>query len=230
MTLDSTGGTVPNDDVRIAKTLTGKYHVHYACPHCKEVLKNPIEQAGQTDHCPNCHRGFTVPGKEMVDELLKKIDDRKRQADAARMDKEKRQAKREMKRETVTQSDPDSISVSPVQQSQPESSQTTTPPFYPTRSSPGYAGQVDTFHRTRFEVFLQLGAAIEFVLTKAWAFWMIFYFGTGIRFQSGNAIGATANTLELGFVVFVAWMNAIFVAFIFVYVKLRQIARIQAAK
>ena len=36
--------------------------VRYDCPNCSSRLSSPLDDAGTTDKCPDCHSGFTVPG------------------------------------------------------------------------------------------------------------------------------------------------------------------------
>ena len=56
-------------DYKVTKGLLGgKRQVKYACPQCGEGLHSPLEDAGNSDTCPACGVGFTVPGER---ELLK---------------------------------------------------------------------------------------------------------------------------------------------------------------
>ena len=43
--------------------LGGGNHVHYACPKCARDLHSPLEEAGQSDSCPDCAARFVVPGE-----------------------------------------------------------------------------------------------------------------------------------------------------------------------
>ena len=56
-------------DFEVNRSITGKWQVHYECPQCGEALVNELEDAGQTDTCPNCEFGFVVPGQQVKQEV-----------------------------------------------------------------------------------------------------------------------------------------------------------------
>jgi hypothetical protein len=83
--------------------------------------------------------------------------------------------------------------------------------------------------RTIAEWLLAIFGIVEFLCFKVLVF-LELGAGIGRRFRDDNAVGATANAMELGVLVLAAWLNAIFVALIFIYIKIRQQTRIQAFK
>lgn len=49
-----------------------KIKVEYKCPRCGTQLKNPIEEAGTRDQCPECGGEFEVPGKSELEKFTQR--------------------------------------------------------------------------------------------------------------------------------------------------------------
>src|SRR2546428_395128 len=49
---------------QITKGFWGRVIVAYECPRCKTGLTSPIDDAGNSDACPECGATFMVPGSD----------------------------------------------------------------------------------------------------------------------------------------------------------------------
>jgi hypothetical protein len=79
--------------VDVTKNIFGKLRVGYDCPNCRERLRSPLRDAGNSDICPNCHTQFTVPGTDAL----------RRQQEHLRAQKERKQAESQRKAEQLGQ-------------------------------------------------------------------------------------------------------------------------------
>jgi len=50
--------------LEITRSFWGTYRVRYDCPGCGERLRSPLDDVGKNDTCPDCRKGFIVPGAE----------------------------------------------------------------------------------------------------------------------------------------------------------------------
>jgi hypothetical protein len=81
---------------QVKKKVTGGYSVGYACPHCSTALVSSLDEAGTSQACPNCNKGFVVPGKAEREEIKAKQELEKRakaQAQAEQQQLEREKAK-----------------------------------------------------------------------------------------------------------------------------------------
>ena len=81
----------------VRKSLSGDMVVKYRCPRCNANLTSPLEEAGQSDECPECQISFTVPGQSERQKWAaqaaakleeKKARDRERREEARRWEAE----------------------------------------------------------------------------------------------------------------------------------------------
>jgi len=56
-------------NVRVTRSITGKYRISFDCPGCEERLRCPLSDAGKDDNCPECGATFTVPGAQQREEI-----------------------------------------------------------------------------------------------------------------------------------------------------------------
>jgi predicted RNA-binding Zn-ribbon protein involved in translation (DUF1610 family) len=75
-----------NRRLEIKQGLLGRYTLSYDCPHCSSPLKSALDEAGTSQPCPDCGRGFTVPGKEERDRIRS---EQERDAQVRREEKER---------------------------------------------------------------------------------------------------------------------------------------------
>jgi len=207
---------------RLSKTLTGKLNVHYQCPKCKEGLKNSLDDAGATDTCPKCNSSFVVPGAAKKKEF--EIEQRRREAEEKAKKIEKLKEREEQKQAA--------IQVMQMEEQKEEAVNVQPTPVVPTNTArPSakfeYPAIEIPIRRTFSESLLAVFGLVQFVWFTLFIF-NKFERGMGRRFQDDNAIGATANATELGVLALAAWLNAIFVVLIFIYIKVSQQTRIQA--
>ncbi|MBL4883703.1 MAG: hypothetical protein JKY95_04075 [Planctomycetaceae bacterium] len=64
--------TAKIQEVKIKKTMTGRVKLHYPCPACKAKLNSSRHDIGKTDNCPECGTEFLLCPE--IEELLEKID------------------------------------------------------------------------------------------------------------------------------------------------------------
>lgn len=90
--------------IKYSRNRRGLYSVHYKCPHCRSALRNPLDEAGCEDRCPDCEKTFKVPGsnnKAKVREILAKevTEQRKQQKQREKEQQEQRDKKRQQRTE-----------------------------------------------------------------------------------------------------------------------------------
>jgi hypothetical protein len=53
----------------VSKDWFGRQSVKYECPYCGDRLRSPLREAGNQDRCPTCQRAYTVPGREVLNQV-----------------------------------------------------------------------------------------------------------------------------------------------------------------
>ncbi len=76
--------------------LTGAVTVHFACPACKAGINSPVDDAGNTDKCPDCGTDFRVPGME-----ARRAEDVRRKAKQAEQRAAEERAQQQRKEEAA---------------------------------------------------------------------------------------------------------------------------------
>ena len=91
-----------SSNFQIKKSLLGSYNISYNCPHCSTLLKSPLDDAGNTDTCPQCQRQLVVPGAAERDQIRTSekldADKKKREEELQRQKKLKEQIGKESER------------------------------------------------------------------------------------------------------------------------------------
>jgi Zn-finger nucleic acid-binding protein len=88
-------------EYRVAKSLTGKWSVHYQCPSCKEGLKNSIDDAGKADVCPRCKTEFVVLGLGKKQQIEAEQKAKLSEKEAEKLDRLSNQEKRQARADNV---------------------------------------------------------------------------------------------------------------------------------
>lgn len=51
-------------EFEVITTFLGNQYVRFACPGCKVLLRDPLDEVGQDDTCPDCGAGLVTPGPD----------------------------------------------------------------------------------------------------------------------------------------------------------------------
>lgn len=70
-------------EYEVITTFLGNQYVRFACPGCQVLLRDPLDEVGQGDTCPDCGSALVTPGPDN----FKSIYERAKQRQKARLDK-----------------------------------------------------------------------------------------------------------------------------------------------
>jgi predicted RNA-binding Zn-ribbon protein involved in translation (DUF1610 family) len=211
------GDSMANKLPQLIKSMTGKHKVKYGCPKCGETLVNPLSQAGAQDTCPKCNQLFIVPGKNFADKFIAEAEAKKQQLNAEANEKQNQKIENAVPIHKAVVPPTVPVRYDEVMELEKRKSKKRT-----LKSGSPALSQRDTEITDNG---LKIIALLAFLFGEFLSGFFVVNLNYGSRFQDDNAVGATANILELGLVVFASWCWCFFAVAIFFYVKLRQLVR-----